>query len=73
MLISVRDRLDYIAYVSARGLNLDYFLGPVAMLGPQWRILVVSVVASAFIILTVMVARKGYGMYLALKEGVKWW
>lgn len=73
ILVSVRDRLDYISQVSARGLNLDYFLGPVAMLGPQWKTLIASLIASALIILTVLVARKGYGLYLALKEGVKWW
>lgn len=73
ILVSVRDRLDYVSQVAARGLNLDYFLGPVMMLGPQWKVLIASVVASAFLLLTVLVARKGYGIYLALKEGVKWW
>lgn len=73
ILVAVRDRLDYISNVSARGINLDYYLGPVAMLGSQWKALIVSVIASAMIILTVLVARKGYGIYLALKEGVKWW
>jgi len=73
ILVVARDRLDYVSMVASRELNLDYFLGPVSMLGPEWRILVGSVVASTFLILTVLVARKGYGLYLALKEGVKWW
>jgi len=73
ILVAVRDRLDYISQVAARGLNLDYFLGPVMMLGPGWQTLIGSAIASAFLILTVLVARKGYGIYLALKEGVKWW
>jgi len=73
ILVAARDRLDYVSMVAARGLNLDYFLGPVSMMGPEWRMLVGSVVLSAFLILTVLVARKGYGIYLALKEGVKWW
>lgn len=73
ILISARDRLDYISMVAARGLNLDYFLGPVSMLGPEWSALISSVVLSAFLLIIVLVARKGYGIYLALKEGVKWW
>lgn len=73
ILVAARDRLDYISMVAARGLNLDYFLGPISMLGPEWRALIGSVVASAFLLVTVLAARKGYGIYLALKEGVKWW
>lgn len=73
ILISARDRLDYISLVAARGLNLDYFLGPVSMLGPEWRALIGSVVTCAFLLISILTARKVYGIYLALKEGVKWW
>lgn len=73
VLVAARDRLDYISMVAARGLNLDYFLGPISMLGPEWRGLLGSVVASTFLLITVLVAKKGYSIYLSLKEGVKWW
>lgn len=73
ILTAARDKLDNIALVAARGLNLDYFLGPISMLGWQWRTLIVSVVASAFLLLTVLVVRKLYALYLTLKDGVKWW
>lgn len=73
ILVAARDHLDNAALVAAQGLNLDYFLGPIAMMGWQWRALVSSVVASAFLLLSILVARKGYGLYLAIKEGVKWW
>lgn len=73
MLVSARDQLDQASMVAARGLHLDYFLGPVSMLGWQWKALISSVVASAFLLLTIVAVRKGYGLYLALKEGVKWW
>jgi len=73
ILATARDYLDQAAIVVARGLNLDYYLGPVAMLGWEWKALISSVIASAFLLLIVVVARKAYGMYLALKEGVKWW
>ncbi len=73
ILVSARDYLDTAALVAAQGLNLDYFLGPIALMGWQWQALVTSVVASAFLLLSILVARKGYALYLALKEGVKWW
>lgn len=73
ILVSARDHLDAAALVASRGLNLDYYLGPVSALGWQWRSLIITVVASAFLILSVLVARKGYALYLAMKEGVKWW
>ncbi len=73
ILAAARDQLDQVSMVAARGLNLDYYLGPVSMLGTEWQLLIGSVVASAFLLITVLVARKGYGIYLALKEGVKWW
>jgi len=73
ILISARDHLDAAALVAARGLNLDYFLGPISMLGGAWRTLIFTVVASAFLLLSVLTARKIYSLYLALKEGVKWW
>lgn len=73
ILVAARDHLDTAALVAARGLNLDYFLGPISMMGWQWQVLVTSVVASAFLLLSILVARKGYGLYLAIKEGVKWW
>lgn len=73
ILVTARDHLDNAALVAAQGLNLDYFLGPIAMMGWQWRALVTSVVASAFLLLSILVARRAYGLYLAIKEGVKWW
>ena len=73
ILVNARDHLENVSLVAARGLNLDYFLGPIYCLGPEWRSLIGSVVACAFLLLSVLFARKAYGIYLALKDGVKWW
>lgn len=67
------NRLDNIALVAGRGLNMDYFLGPIMLLGSGWQMLMSAIVSSAFLLLVILVARKGYGLYLSLKEGVKWW
>lgn len=73
ILTNARDHLNNISLVAGRGLNLDYYLGPISMLGPGWSMLIGSIISSSFLILVVLMARKGYGLYLALKEGVKWW
>ncbi len=73
ILTTARDNLDSVALVAGRGLNLDYYLGPVMMLGPGWQVFITSVLSSAFLLLVVLTARKGFGLYLALKQGVKWW
>ena len=73
ILTNARNHLESVTLVAARGLNLDYFLGPISGLGTEWRALILSVCASAFLLLTILVARKVYSIYLALKEGVHWW
>lgn len=73
ILTLARDYLENVSLVAARGLNLDYFLGPISMLPSEWRMLIGSIISSTFLLLGVISARKIYGMYLALKEGVKWW
>lgn len=73
ILTAARNHLEDVSLVAARGLNLDYYLGPVSGLGWQWRTLVFSVCASAALVLSILVARKIYSLYLGLKEGVKWW
>ncbi|KLU61841.1 hypothetical protein CEB3_c17590 [Peptococcaceae bacterium CEB3] len=65
--------LGQVSLVAGRGLNLDYFLGPIVLMGPGWQMLIGSIVASAFLLLVVLIVRKSYDMYLAFKTGVKWW
>lgn len=73
ILLTARNGLDSASSVAARGLNLDYFLGPISLLGWEWRTLVASIISCCFLLLCVMTARRVYGLYLALKEGAKWW
>jgi hypothetical protein len=65
--------LGQVSLVAGRGLNLNYFLGPVVMLGPGWQMLIGSVVASAFLLLALLIVRKTFDLYLAFKQGVQWW
>ncbi len=67
------DKLSSAALVADRGLNLDYFLGPVAAMGDGWVTLVKSLIASLLIVSVVFVAKAAYGAYLQAKDGVKWW
>ena len=73
MLQNALNYLGQISLVAGRGLNLDYYLGPIIMLGSGWHMLIGSIVSSAFLLLVVLVVRKTFDMYLAFKSGVKWW
>lgn len=73
MLQNSLNYLGHISLVAGRGLNLDYFLGPIMMLGSAWQMLIGSIVSSAFLILVVLIVRKTYDFYLSFKSGVKWW
>lgn len=70
---SALDYLDNIQLQPARFLNLDYFLGPVSMLGPEWRALISSVIGSITILTMVFIVKGIYNLYLMFKQGVKWW
>jgi len=73
ILTAARDHLTSVSLVAARGINLDYYLGPVSMLGPSWTALILSLVGSLILILGVLTAQQVYNIYLSLKEGVQWW
>ena len=73
MLQNALNYLGQVSLIAGRGLNLDYFLGPLAMMGSGWTMLIGSIVSSAFLLLVVLVVRKTFDMYLAFKSGVKWW
>lgn len=67
------NNLTNIRLVASRGLNLDYFLGPFASVGPAWVLLIKSFI-GAFVLVSVVFAIKSlYGAYLQIKQGVKWW
>lgn len=67
------DKLNSVSLVADRGLNLDYFLGPVSALGPNWITLVKSLIASMLLLAIVFMAKMAYNAYLNAKEGSKWW
>lgn len=73
MLQNSLNYLGQISLVAGRGLSLDYFLGPLIMLGSGWQMLFGSIVSSAFLLLVVLIVRKTFDMYLSFKSGVKWW
>lgn len=70
---SALNYLDNVRLQPARLLNLDYFLGPVSILGPEWRSLIGAVIGSITILFMVFIAKGAYNLYLLFKQGVKWW
>jgi hypothetical protein len=65
--------LDQVQIQPARALKLDYFLGPISVLGPEWRALVGAIIGCLLILFTAFVVRGIYNLYLLFKTGVKWW
>lgn len=65
--------LDNVRLQPARFLNLDYFLGPISILGPDWRHLIGAIIGSITILFMVFIAKGAYNLYLLFKQGVKWW
>lgn len=67
------DKLNSISMVADRGLNLDYYLGSVGALGPNWVTLVKTLISCLVILVLVYIAKTIYNLYLNAKDGVKWW
>ncbi len=72
-LSSALEYLNNIRLEPARALNLDYFLGPISMLGPEWRQLIGAIIGSITILFIIFIVKGAYNLYLLFKEGVKWW
>lgn len=67
------DALVGASLLASRGLDIGAYLGPLAWLGPQWLALIKSVFLSAALVVSVLVARSLFDLYLSLKSSVKWW
>jgi len=67
------EKIQSIQLVAERGLDLNYYLGPITQIGPGWVALCFSLISSIVLITVVFLARSGYSLYLNFKEGVKWW
>lgn len=65
--------LNDLSLTARRGLDLSQYLGPLGVLGPGFRALVVTVVTAAVVVIVTSLALGMYRLYLAFKEGVKWW
>lgn len=67
------DKLNSISMVADRGLNLDYYLGSIGALGPNWITLVKTLILCLALLTLVFVTKTVYNIYLNAKEGVQWW
>lgn len=72
-LSNVNYQLYKIQIEPQRYLKLDYFLGPISMLGPGWIALIDSVIGALIMIFLVFSAKALWNLYLHFKESVQWW
>lgn len=73
LLTNAYNNLIQVNLVASRGIAIGRYLGPVAWLGPEWVTLVKSTVMARSLVVTVWAAKAAFGLYLQLKEAVKWW
>jgi len=67
------ERIQDIQLVAERGINLNYYLGPITHMGTGWTALIMSLISSLILIAVIFLVRTGYNIYINFKEGVKWW
>lgn len=73
LLLNVRGSLAQTIIVAKQGLNINYYIGYIAPLGPVWVALITRLFFCSFIVVIILVAKTGWGLYLKIKESIKWW
>ena len=73
MLNTILTTLDNISVNMVSGLDLDYYLSPIALMGTPWVFLVKSLILCVVAFIAFTVAKTGYSLYLQIKQGVQWW
>lgn len=73
LLTQVVQWLSNVALVASRGMDLGRYAGPFAWLGADWLTFIQHTLLASLLVLMVLVARAAYSVYLAAKNGIKWW
>jgi hypothetical protein len=65
--------LSQLALVASAGIDPAKYLGPFAWLGGPWLGLIKHMLLGSVLFGTILLAWAGWGLYLNIKAGVKWW
>jgi hypothetical protein len=66
-------KLNGISGIVGKGIRLSDYFGWFGMLGSEWVAVINSLLASFSVLAILWISQKVYRLYLAFKEGVKWW
>lgn len=73
LLLSIRTYLAQAIIIARQGLNIEYYIGFIAPLGPVWVALITRLFFCSLLVVIILVAKTGWGLYLKIKESIKWW
>lgn len=73
LLLNVRGSLSQAIIVAKQGLNVGYYIGYIAPLGPVWVALITRLFFCSFLVVIILISKTGWGLYLKIKDSIKWW
>lgn len=69
----MQQMLNNASVTAGRGINLNNYFGWFSYLPTEWRLCVQSVITSAVLIVTLVIVKAAWNMYLNVKTSAKWW
>jgi hypothetical protein len=73
LLDNMQNRLSNIGTISAKGLDLDNYLGWFQVLGTSWIGVIGSLISGLFFIFILYSIKTNSRLYLWFKDLIKWW
>ena len=73
VLSNMNGYLQEAVIVGSRGIDLGNYFGFLGWMGSDWGHLVASLVMCSAICIILYVVRAGIGLYMTIKQGIKWW
>lgn len=73
LLTIIRASLSQAIIIARQGLNVEYYLGYIAPLGPVWVAVITRLFFCSFLVVLILITKTGWSLYLKLKDSIKWW
>lgn len=69
----IRQMLSNASVTAAKGINLNNYFGWFSYLPASFKLAINSILISVGLIVTLIVIRAAWNMYLKVKQSAKWW
>lgn len=57
----------------SRAIDINVYLGPLALLGPYWVTFITTVCFLAFVYMVTFIIVAQQGLFIKFKDTIKWW